>query len=281
MNEKLPKISQSINRSYAEVVQEVTSIATYYPNMIKVYVPFSPIKKIPEGWELSRDSVKYSSIHTEPTVSKETSLERSIRRSQRLVHDYILCNSFDLFATITIASDRHNIQLSKQKLNTWLKNQRDRNGRFSYVIVPEYHKDQALHFHGVLNNYTGKLKQSRSSKTGRILTSNGKPVYELSEYRSGFTKVQYIGKTSEDRARVGGYIRKYITKDMVSVFGKKRYWTSQGLKKPIQEDNPAWINDFAPDSVYENEYGKIYTYTNLWSKAIPEEVISKTRLRRQ
>lgn len=281
MKERLFKTSQNLHQTHGEIVKEVTSIATYYPDMIKVYVPFAPINKIPDGWELSSSTVKYTTTYTELPANTETSLERSIRRSQRLVHDYILCNSFDLFVTITVAHDRHNIEHSKQKLNTWLKNQRDRNGKFSYVIVPEYHKDRALHFHGVLNNYTGTIKQSRSSKTGRILTSDGKPVYELSEYKSGFTKVQYIGNTAEDQARVGGYIRKYITKDMVSVFGKKRFWASQGFKKPYQEDNPTWIKDITPDSVYENDYGKIYTYTHLWSKAIPEEIISKTRLRKR
>jgi hypothetical protein len=63
---------------------------------------------------------------------------------------------------------------------------------------------------------------------------------------------------------------------MVSLFGKKRYWTSQGLRKPLQEDNPAWFQDLEPDYVYENEYGKIYTYVNLWSKTIPSDVLEQT-----
>lgn len=276
MDDKLPNLNNLFRKRQSEITIEVRTIATYYPNMVKVYEPIVPIKRLPSGWE----SDQKSSINVENIESKtsnETAEERSIRRSKRIVRDYVICNHFDIFVTITFASDRHNIELSKKKLNIWLKNQRDRNGKFSYVFVPEYHKDGALHFHGVLNNYSGRLVQSRSSKTNRYLSSNGKPVFEFAEYKSGFTKVQYIGNTPEDHAKVGGYISKYITKEMVSLFGKKRFWSSQGLERPIQEDNPAWFAEIEPDYVYENEYGKIYTYTHLWSKIIPDEMIKRTR----
>jgi hypothetical protein len=276
MENKLPNLHSLSRKTQAEITTEVKTIATYYPDMIKVYEPIVPIKRVLPDWEFDQ-KINFDMDSFEAKTSNETAEERSIRRSQKKVRDYILCNHFDFFATITIASDRQNIERSKAKLNTWLKNQRDRNGKFKYVIVSEYHKDGAIHFHGVFSNYNGRLRKSKSSKTGRYLTSNGKDVYEFGEYKSGFTKVQYMGDTFEDRAKVGAYISKYITKDMVSLFGKKRYWTSQGLRKPIQEDNPAWFQDFKPDYVYENEYGKIYTYDNLWSKAIPSDVLEQTR----
>ena len=276
MDDKLPNLHRVMHKSQTEITSEVKTIATYYPNMIKVYQPIVPIKRLMSDWESDTKSALTSAL-PEPNSSNESTEERSIRRSRRRVRDYIMCNRFELFATITFAVDRHNIEHSKQKLNTWLKNQRDRNGRFEYVLVHEYHKDGALHFHGVLSGYKGKLKRSRNAKTKRHIASNGKPVYELAEYKSGFTKVQYIGDTPEDHEKVGRYISKYITKDMVSLFGKKRYWISHGLRRPIQEDNPSWFKDLEPDYVYENEYGKIYTYINLWSKVIPEDVLENTR----
>lgn len=275
MDDRLANLKHVLHKPQSEITKEVKAVATYYPDMIKVYVPNMPIKKLLPDWELDSTNHKYIDKDLTKT-SNESPEERSIRRSQQIVRDYVMCNRFDLFATITIASDRYDMEHSKAKLNTWLKNQRDRNGKFSYVIVPEHHKDGALHFHGVFRNYTGKLETSRSSKTNRALTDHGKPVYEFKEYKSGFTKVQYIGNTPEDHAKVGGYIRKYITKDMVSLFGKKRFWASQGLRKPIREDNPSWFEDLVPDYVYENEYGKIYTYTNLWKHVIPDEIVGKT-----
>ena len=280
MEDKENHLNRLFGKTSEEITSEVWTIATYYPNMIKVYEPIVPIKRMVSGWESDKD-LRLDTGDIDSKTSNETTEERSIRRSQRKVRDYIMCNHFDLFATITFATDRHNIEHSKDKLNTWLKNQRDRNGKFGYVIVPEYHKDGALHFHGVFSHYSGRIKRSRNKKSKRYIESRGKPVYEFAEYKSGFTKVQYIGDTPEDHARVGAYISKYITKEMVSLFGKKRYWTSQGLTKPIQEDNPSWFGDFEPDYVYKNEYGKIYTYTDLWAKVIPEDVLEHTRFNKE
>ncbi|MDP3444954.1 MAG: hypothetical protein Q8T08_19010 [Ignavibacteria bacterium] len=273
---KNSNLEKQLNKIKPEISIDVNAIATYYPGMIKVYIPNTPINKTLSDWE-AQTSPTLTAF--ESKTSNETSLERSIRRSQKLVSDYVRCNWFDLFATITIATDRYNTEHSKKKLLTWLKNQRDRNGKFRYIIVSEFHKDGALHFHVLLANYNGKLKRSINPKTGHGIISNGKPVFELSEYKSGFTKVQEIGQTVEDQAKVGRYISKYITKEMVSIFGKKRFWTSKGLKKPIQEDNPQWYMDIKPDDIYENDYGKIYTYTNLDNSLLPPYVKSYTEIK--
>ena len=249
------------------------AVASYYPGRIRVYEPFVPIHKTQSDWELSR-TAKVNVSKAEAKTTIESPLERSVRRSQKLVSDYLACNRFELFGTITFGgAKRHDIDFTKQQFTTWIQNQRDRNGKFKYVFVPEYHKDGALHFHGVMANYNGKLRRSKNLKTGYLLFGkNNNPRYDLAEFKSGFTRVEPIKGTSEDHARVGNYIRKYITKDMVNIFGKKRFWSSQGLSKPIYEDNPSWYKDVTPDDTYENEYGKIYTYRNLNDVNIPEYV---------
>ena len=264
-----------IHKTQPQIALEVISVAIYYPGMVKVYVPNVPINKNLPDWELDK-ATRLDFDKAENKTSNETDLERSIRRSKKLVNDYMLCNQFELFGTFTIGVDHYDNNHSKNKLKNWLKNQRDRNGRFKYVVVPELHKDGAIHFHVVLDNYSGKLKKSRSSKTNKLLHKHGKPVYEFDEYKSGFTEVQYIGQTAEDHAKINNYIRKYIKKDMVTIFGKKRYWASQGLKKPIREDNPQWYMDIEADDKYTNDYGTIYTYINLEDKPLPTYVESLT-----
>jgi len=254
------------NKSFMEISIDVNAIATYYPGLIRVYEPKIPIRKLLPDWE-AQTKTKIST--NADKTSNEDNLERSIRRSQKIVSDYVLCNRFELFATITIAQDRYSPEQSKNKVHNWLKNQRTRTGKFTYILVPECHKDGALHFHALIGGFLGEVRQSINPQNGNPLTRKGKFVYELPSFTSGFTKVQYIGQTAEDHAKVGNYIRKYITKDMVSIFNQKRFWTSQRLNKPIQEDNPQWYLETEADSVFENEYGKIYTYTNLASKILP------------
>jgi hypothetical protein len=280
MTDKTPNLQKLLHQNQSDTTLEVKAVAFYYPELIKVYEPNIPMHKNLLDWELDKKT-NINTLKAETQPFAESSIERSIRRSKKNITDYMLCNRFDIFSTITIGSDRYDIEHSKNKLNNWLKNQRDRNGKFKYLIVPEYHKDGALHFHGVFGNYTGKLKQSINAKTGKPITSKHKPVYELEEYKSGFTKVQYIGQTTEDRYKVGGYIRKYITKDMVSIFGKKRYWASTGLDKPVQEDNPQWYLETKADSEFTNDYGTIYTYTNLENKILPEYIRRLTEPKEQ
>lgn len=269
---------QFFNKSQAEISVDVNAVASYYPGLIKVYVPFIPIHKTPSDWELNT-ATKIDMIRAERKTSTESLIERSIRRSQKHVVDYLSCNSFSLFGTITFAEDRHNVEHSKRKFMTWLKNQRDRNGIFGYLFVPEYHKDGAIHFHGVIKDYAGKLRRSRNAKTGKLLYGHkGNERFDLEEFRSGFTRIEPIRQSRDDHARVGNYIRKYITKDMVNIFGQKRYWASQGLKKPIREDNPQWYLETAADDVFTNEYGKIYTYKNLDSKILPRYVRELTSI---
>jgi hypothetical protein len=260
-------------KTFMEVSIDINAVATYYPGMIKVYVPNIPIRKLLPDWEAQTD--KYAPINADKT-SAESDLERSIRRSQKTVNDLVLCNRFDLFATLTIAKDRYNPIRSKNKVHNWLKYLCKKYGKFPYILVPEYHKDGAFHFHVLIANFPGELKQSFNIKTGKPLIRNGKEVYEFPEFTSGFTKVQYIGQSADDHAKVGNYIRKYITKEMVTIFGQKRYWTSKGLNRPAREDNPQWYLETTPDDVYENDYGKILTYTDLSNKILPAYIILLT-----
>lgn len=273
MTDKLPNLKNLLHQSEHEAKVDVISVASYYPGYVRVYEPFVPIRKTVADWELSRKP-KVNVLMAESKSSTESAEERSIRRSQKIISDYLACNRFELFGTITFGgTNRYDIEHVKKQFNTWLKNQRDRNGKFKYVFVPEYHKDGALHFHGVMAGYTGKLRPSRSMKTGKLLYGKrGNQRYDLAEFKLGFTRVEEIGKTVDDHVKVGGYIRKYITKDMINIFGKKRFWASQKLSKPICEDNPYWYKDAEASDTYENEYGKIYTYRDLNTVGIPAYV---------
>jgi hypothetical protein len=110
----------------------------------------------------------------------------------------------------------------------WLNNQRILHGKFKYLIVPEYHKDnKSLHFHGLFLGYNGNLVDS-----GR--TKNGRTIYNINSYRAGFTTAVRI----DNREKVASYVAKYITKDMPKFRNKQRYWCSNGLKRPLKIVNP-------------------------------------------
>ena len=158
------------------------------------------------------------------------------------------CNDFTLFITFTFdpkkTKDRYSPRVVKRQMRNWLKNQQRRYGKFSYLIVPERHKDGALHFHALFAGYTGKLVDSGKKR-------HGKTSYNLTGYTLGHTQASII----DDSQKAMNYLRKYITKDMPLFPGKHRYWASKGLRRPQVIDNPPpWDSNKTPLRAYENEY---------------------------
>lgn len=268
---------QTINNPYQQV-KLIEAQATYYPDMVQVYIPIKPIVSTAgntrkasmspfpndEALEYLELSDKFDEI-TNTKISKlesENDLERSLRRAKKRIGDYILCNDFDMFATFTIKDDRQNSVRSRQRVLGWLKHQRSRNGKFRYLVVPEYHKDgKSLHFHALLGEYTGKIKQAVNPNTGKPLVQKGAPVFQLTGYTLGFTNVKLIGTTQEDKTRLSAYLKKYITKDMPLFEGKQRYWVSKGLELPNIENNPElWYQHVEPDWWCEFENGTLLRF---------------------
>jgi len=241
------------------------SFVKIYPDFLKVYVyPVSQLRNrlndiVPEGKEpVTTKSLDMSDSEIEAlpeymAEAKELLKQRSVDRSKMTVSDLLLCNDFDMFVTITFSPDKHDrydISHCKKVMSKWLANQREAHGRFRYVIVPEHHKDGALHFHAVFGGYPKSLlKRAVSAKTGKKMGN----IYNLKSFRGGFTKVEMI----KSKQRVSSYIRKYITKDMVTFDGSKRYWASKDLQRPKYSYRDDIINNpfVKPIDVWQPEHG--------------------------
>lgn len=188
---------------------------------------------------------------------QESGIERSVRRSRLMVLDYILSNDFDLFVTFTFNPkkvDRYDLQACYLKMQSWLwREQRKSGNAMQYIIVPEKHKDGAIHFHAVMSRYPGELKKTN-------VIQNNRRVYNLSSYRYGFTNVQYL---DGDRQKVAAYICKYITKDMITISNRRRYWCSKNLQKPIKYYNEASALSLQPtfkSLKFENQYLQMHEF---------------------
>lgn len=190
----------------------------------------------------------------------ELSNIKSIQRSRTMISDIVLCNNFDLFATFTFdpkKTDRQNPEICKMRMSRWLNGQRRRSSPdLAYLIVPEAHADGALHFHALMKNFNGRLKDStRKTKTNR-------PIYNFSGYRWGFSTAVKIQQNNHDQ--VANYVKKYITKNIPRFSNKKRYWTSTNLIRPIKTTNSN-ISALTTKSslVYDNEYFEKYIIPKL------------------
>ena len=127
-----------------------------------------------------------------------------MRRARAQVRELALCNPFSWFVTLTLDRskvDRYDMEAITRKLNAWLDNRVRRKG-LKYVLVPERHKDGAIHFHGFFNDALGAVQSGHVDKKGH-------PVYNLPDWTLGFTTaIRLYGEYSQ----AVGYVCKYIGK---------------------------------------------------------------------
>lgn len=196
---------------------------------------FNAVKEYP-------DMLKFT-IYNEPLVLKSNSgrkrrvcaysakvSARSIHRTRAVVRDICLCNKFEMFCTFTFDPKKynsHNILACRRYMVNWLHNAKKRHSPcLDYIVIPELHKSGAIHFHALFRGYRGKLMESGVYQHDRM-------VYNIMNWRFGFSTCCII----DNHEAVSRYVSKYITKDMITFGGKKRYFCSQGLGRPARSHN--------------------------------------------
>lgn len=183
-----------------------------------------PIKKAQERRYDEIDINRQKSMR-EVLEGEIRALRSSVNRTKQTINDYARANIWDWFVTWTFDGkkiDRYDYEKLSRFMSNWLCNVRKRKAPdLRYVVVPERHQDGAYHFHGLLAN-AGALRFEDSGRK----TKAGAAVYNLLDYRIGFTTATKI----RDTARASSYITKYITSELIHhTKGRKRYWCSRNL----------------------------------------------------
>lgn len=160
--------------------------------------------------------------------------KKQMHAIKRKIRGYALANPFEWFITLTIDPKEFNslnYEAAKTLILKWCRWMRDRYEKFDYLIIPELHKSGAVHFHGLLGNVPASFVEANHPKTGQSIIRNGRQIYNLDDWKYGFSDCEKI----ISRERTASYMTKYITKELMtdkSMFCKKRYFNSKGLKKP-------------------------------------------------
>ncbi len=159
-----------------------------------------------------------------PTDHEEC-MRKSVSRTKNKIFAYAHNMNPEWFGTLTLApdkvKDRYDMDVCRRAVSKWLENLRMRKcPLMMYLVVPERHKDGAWHFHVLLSNVSALHFKDSGHKY------NGMPIYNLLEWRKGFsnfTRVQDVQKTAT-------YMVKYITKDLAcDVSGRQRYLVSKNI----------------------------------------------------
>lgn len=173
------------------------------------------------------------------TESKEHSRYISLLRSKQKIIDLVYHNGlikpWKYFLTLTFDPERvnsNNYNDVSDALKKWINNMKHQNPQMEYVIVPEPHKSGRIHFHGLFRNVPNwLLTEARNPKTNRLIKKNGVQVFNLNNYKYGYSTVSVV----KDLTAVSVYISKYMTKELLNLSYKKRYWSSRSLELPKVE----------------------------------------------
>lgn len=219
------------------IYNDVNHLKVYlYNSKFKIYSNGN-FKAIKYSFDIVKGRINETFLHNGKSSKEE--LEHYHKQYLKVVRNEIIdlalnnLNLWEYFVTLTfndleLGGTYSHIKVL-EKLQNWLKVQRRNNPNMYYLFVPEFHKSGRIHFHGLVGNVPNwKLEKSRNSNNNRLIKVNGKQIYNLLNYKLGFSTISFI----EDKFKVSLYISKYVTKDLIDLKHKKRYWYSRNLSKP-------------------------------------------------
>lgn len=217
-------------------------------------------------------------IYVEKGTVNDEKLSSNISRALSTIRELVLCNPFDLFATLTLDKtkfDRYQLKAFNKALSQWIRNYNKKYGiHIKFLLIPETHKDGAWHMHGflmglpleLLEPFTLDMKLPNYIRDKLI---EGETIYNWPEYAAkfGFVDIEPV----RSRERAASYVTKYITKDLarsVSELGAHVYYASKGLARAtLLKRGTAVVEDLRPD--FANEYCEV----NWFDRSIPQSVL--------
>lgn len=218
------------------------------------------------GYE-ERDPKQVSKKNTAGNTAK---LRESLSRSKSKVYELAVCNQWEHFVTLTLNGklhDRYNLDESVRQISKWFNNLNYRSSlNIRYLLVPEPHKDNAWHFHGLFSGIPPNLLEPFKLDDNiptyiRELLLSGHEIcnFPLYQDKFGWVTVEPI----RDNVRAAKYITKYITKELLQSkisLNHHVYYASQGLNRASTILRAPLEQEFEPD--FENDYVKIKQFDN-------------------
>lgn len=216
------------------------------------------------GYELSDGCRSYTA---KGEAGNDEKLPQNIRRAKSKVFELALCNKFTFFCTLTFSQvkvkNRYDLESCMKSFCKWLNNYNYRHpeANVRYLLIPEEHKDGAIHLHGLLSDVP-------EADTRPFRKDERLPYHILNELAAGHDVFQWM---SYDRKfgyctlspirnsdAVSKYITKYITKELgeaTKALNAHIYYHSKGLKQKELIYSAADCDLLDPD--YDGDYCKI------------------------
>lgn len=177
--------------------------------------------------------------------------EESIERSQRRAKTTVRLLATELAPTALVTFTTRQVLTLDQLLECWqhfTRSMRLAGYDFEYVAVPERHPKNPIHLHlhaayrgrtpfGVMRRFWHMALESlHGRRVSRVLRGSDSP---------GNIDVQPIksGSAIKRCRKIARYISKYITKDLIAEFNRRRYWPSKGIN--LADAKVFWLDSLS------------------------------------
>lgn len=219
----------------------------------------------------ARDASEYGYLRGKrlpvPEESRnESDIERAAQRARKTVRHKCKEMGADRLLTLTTRE----VLPIEELLKAWQKFtyliEKATGDRFLYLAVPEPHPSnpEHLHLHVAVNTFL-KVEivrkcwhaalMGRGGRTDSRAASARPPVGALRGKNSpGNVDLQLIKVRSKHKvmSRVARYISKYVTKDCLQRFNKKRYWSTKGVQ--LMEVRRIWLKSASDENGAVNAF---------------------------
>lgn len=238
----------SMTKAFKNAISSVQNDATVHTNARLKFYPTSDGKLIPwdctifacdiykrDGFDIIDDTPpkKNASHRLRDEQHSSENKRKSFARARNNLFDLLQCNSdIGWFVTLTLDGekiDRYDYQAVVRKLGQWLDNS-VRRKTAKYILVPEFHKDGAVHFHGFINCDVFSCAEARNPHTGKLIKHHSKQVYNISDYKLGYSTAIPIAPNEYNATCK--YVYKYITKAGGEKVGGRYYFSGGDLRRP-------------------------------------------------
>jgi len=137
-----------------------------------------------------------------------------------------------VFLTFTFRENLQDLEIANRHFRNFIKRLNHQYGKnFRYLAVVEFQRRGAVHYHCIFFDMPLAMEQEeRKSRTIAKIWSHG--FIDIERVRSA--------------KRVGPYVCKYLDKAILDprLLGKKAFFTSHGLLRPIEFRNQERIDEF-------------------------------------
>lgn len=220
--------------------------------------PEVTVQRISFERDLEAANRAYENGHTNCTtrrggvrVKKSVQNPEVIERSQRRAKIQLRLLATELAPNALVTFTTRELLTVDQLLECWqnfTRLMRSAGVDFKAIAVPERHPSNPDHFH-LHAAYRGRanIKTIRRLWHIALEARHGRRITKTLEKSQspGNIDVQPIkGRTDIKRCRkIARYISKYITKDLIAEFNRRRYWPSKGIN--LQDAKVYWLDSLS------------------------------------